>query len=181
MGDLSKYAFVGVVSFVIGFMLGRNSTKDTIERTLYKTDTIRLSTIDTLTLKKPLYRTYRIVDTIRIAVDSTRNVTLPISQKHYSKDSVYDAWISGYEPNLDSIRIYEKTNTEVVTNTIIETHVINKWGIYPSLGYIKSENNEAATIGITFKSPKKWLFGANVGIDGNNKAIYGITIGYNIK
>lgn len=181
MGDLSKYAFVGVVSFVIGFMLGRNSTKDTIERTLYKTDTIRLSTIDTLTLTKPLYRTYRIVDTIRIAVDSTRNVTLPISQKHYSKDSVYDAWVSGYEPNLDSIRIYDKTNTEVVTNTIIETRVINKWGIYPSLGYIKSEHNEAATIGITFKSPKKWLFGANVGIDVNNKAIYGITIGYNIK
>ena len=181
MGDLSKYAFVGVVSFVIGFMLGKHSTKDTIERTLYKTDTIRLSTIDTLTFTKPLYKTYRIVDTIRIAVDSTQNVTVPISQKHYSKDSVYDAWISGYEPNLDSIRIYEKTNTEVVTNTIIETRVINKWGIYPSLGYIKSENNEAATIGITFKSPKKWLFGANVGIDGNNKAIYGITIGYNIK
>lgn len=181
MGDLSKYAFVGVVSFVIGFMLGRHSTKDTIERTLYKTDTIRLSTVDTITLREPYYKTYRIVDTIRIEADSTHAVTLPITQKHYSKDSTYDAWISGYDPNLDSIRIYEKTNTEVVTNTIIETRVINKWGIYPSLGYIKSDNNEAATIGITFKSPKKWLFGANVGIDGNNKAIYGITIGYNIK
>lgn len=179
MGDLSKYAFVGVVSFVIGFMLGRHSTKDTIERTLCKTDTIRLSSVDTLTLTKPLYKTYRIVDTI--IIDSTRNLTLPIIQKHYSQDSVYDAWISGYEPNLDSIRIYEKTNTEAVTNTIIETRVINKWGIYPSLGYIKGKSNEAATIGVTFKSPKKWLFGANIGIDGNNKAIYGITIGYNIK
>lgn len=181
MGDLSKYAFVGVVSFVIGFMLGRHSTKDTIERTLYKTDTIRLSTIDTLTLTKPLYKTYRIVDTIRIAVDSTRNVTLPITQKYYSKDSVYDAWVSGYEPQLDSIKVYTKNNTEIVTNTITQTREINKWGIYPSLGYIKGDGNEAATFGVTFKSPKKWLFGVNVGFDNNNKTIYGITIGYNIK
>lgn len=181
MCDLSKSVLVGVVSFVIGFGLGRYSQKNGIERTSYKTDTIRLSTVDTITLREPYYKTYRIVDTIRIEADSTHAVTLPITQKHYSKDSIYDAWVSGYEPNLDSIRIYEKTNTEVVTNTIIETRVINKWGIYPSLGYIKSNNNEAATIGITFKSPKKWLFGANVGIDGNNKAIYGITIGYNIK
>lgn len=181
MCDLSKSVLVGVVSFVIGFGLGRYSQKGGIERTAYKTDTIRLSTVDTITLREPYYKTYRIVDTIRIEADSARTVTLPITQKHYSEDSIYDAWISGYDPNLDSIRIYEKTNTEVVTNTIIETRVINKCGIYPSLGYIKGKSNEAVTIGVIFKSPKKWLFGANVGIDGNNKAIYGITIGYNIK
>lgn len=181
MGDLSKYAFVGVVSFVIGFMLGRHSTKDTIERTLCKTDTIRLSSVDTLTLTKPLYKTYRIVDTIIIAVDTARNVTLPITQKHYSKDSVYDAWVSGYDPQLDSIKVYAKNNTEIVTNTITQTREINKWSIYPSLGYIKGDGNEAATLGVTFKSPKKWLFGVNVGFDSNNKTIYGITIGYNIK
>ena len=181
MCDLSKSVLVGVVSFVMGFGLGRYSQKDGIERTSYKTDTIRLSTVDTITLREPYYKTCRIVDTIRIEADSTRAVTLPITQKHYSEDSTYDAWVSGYDPQLDSIKVYAKNNTEIVTNTITQTREINKWGIYPSLGYIKSENTEAATIGITFKSPKKWLFGVNVGFDNNNKTIYGITIGYNIK
>lgn len=37
-------------------------------------------------------------------------VILPVMQKHY-KDSLYDVWVSGYEPNLDSINIYQRTKS----------------------------------------------------------------------
>ncbi len=48
------------------------------------------------------------------AVDSVgASVVLPVSQKHYA-DSLYDAWVSGYEPRLDSIRVYGRT----ITNTL---------------------------------------------------------------
>lgn len=45
-------------------------------------------------------------------------VEIPITSKHYgSKD--YDAWVSGYEPSLDSIKVYREK--EIITNTITRT------------------------------------------------------------
>lgn len=46
-------------------------------------------------------------------------VEVPITSKHYqSKD--YDAWVSGYEPSLDSIKVYKETQyiTETITRTV---------------------------------------------------------------
>lgn len=45
-------------------------------------------------------------------------VEVPITSKHYgSKD--YDAWVSGYEPSLDSIKVYREK--EIITETITRT------------------------------------------------------------
>ena len=43
-------------------------------------------------------------------------VEVPIESKHYNAPE-YDAWVSGYQPSLDSIRVYQKENyiTERVT------------------------------------------------------------------
>lgn len=54
-------------------------------------------------------------------------VVLPITQKTYTDDSTYTAYVSGYEPSLDSIFVYNKTITE--TLTITET--ITKTKEYP--------------------------------------------------
>jgi len=46
-------------------------------------------------------------------------VEIPIESKHYqSKD--YDAWVSGYEPSLDSIKVYKETQyiTETITRAV---------------------------------------------------------------
>jgi hypothetical protein len=51
-------------------------------------------------------------------------VEVPISSKHYScKD--YDAWVSGYEPSLDSIFVYQKE--VLVTERVIVSKPPNKW------------------------------------------------------
>lgn len=42
-----------------------------------------------------------VYDTIHDSIE----VPIPIVQKRY-EDSLYTAWVSGYEPNLDSIRLY---------------------------------------------------------------------------
>lgn len=52
----------------------------------------------------------------QIKADSTAentndSVILPITQKMYHKDSLYTAWVSGYAPCLDSIKIYNQTAT----------------------------------------------------------------------
>ena len=54
-------------------------------------------------------------DTIHDSID----VPIPIIQKRYD-DSLYTAWVSGFEPNLDSINLRLPTITETVTKTIVK-------------------------------------------------------------
>lgn len=46
-------------------------------------------------------------------------VEVPITSKHYSSKD-YDAWVSGFEPSLDSIKVYKETQyiTETITRTV---------------------------------------------------------------
>lgn len=51
-------------------------------------------------------------------------VEVPITSKHYGcKD--YDAWVSGYEPNLDSIKVYQRT--EYITERVTISKPPNRW------------------------------------------------------
>lgn len=57
--------------------------------------------------------------------DSAR-VIVPFTQKTYETDD-YKAWVSGYEPELDSINIYRRTET--VTNTMyLDNKKRRRWG-----------------------------------------------------
>lgn len=56
--------------------------------------------------------------------DSAR-VIVPFTQKTYETDD-YKAWVSGYEPELDSINIYRRTGT--VTNTLYLDKKRRRWG-----------------------------------------------------
>lgn len=51
-------------------------------------------------------------------------VEVPITSKHYGSET-YDAWVSGFEPSLDSIFVYQKT--EYITKTVTLSKPPNKW------------------------------------------------------
>lgn len=56
---------------------------------------------------KPVHDTLRLdPETIYASGDS---VIIPISQKEYTDDSTFRAWISGYKAHLDSINIFRKS------------------------------------------------------------------------
>ena len=55
-------------------------------------------------------------DTVRDTIHDSIEVPVPIVQKRY-EDSLYTAWVSGYEPALDSIRLHQPTITNTVTIT----------------------------------------------------------------
>lgn len=58
------------------------------------------------------------VETIRtVTKNDTTYIQLPIEQKTYS-DTLYTAWVSGYNPQLDSIRL--RIPTTYVTTTVKE-------------------------------------------------------------
>ena len=64
--------------------------------------------------------TLGLCDSVSAELQPTRplgdSLLLPITQKVYTDDSTYTAWVSGYEAMLDSIETYRRQ--EVITNTI---------------------------------------------------------------
>ena len=69
-----------------------------------------------------------------ITLHDSIDVPVPIYQKRYD-DSLYTAWVSGYEPNLDSIDIRLPTITETVTKTIVKPSPLFTFGIQAGAGY----------------------------------------------
>lgn len=97
-------------------------------------------------------------DTIQeIAVDTLIDndsvaIEIPITQKTY-QDSTYQAWVSGYMPALDSIRIYQPVTT--ITHTITNTEIkykTNRWGLglQVGMGVTPSKIEPYIGIGITY-------------------------------
>ena len=72
-------------------------------------------------------------------------VEIPIIQKRYDGEN-YSAWVSGYEPRLDSIRVRERTNLV----TIRESKPPNRWhvGVQCGVGYAPRNNRIEPYIGI---------------------------------
>lgn len=88
---------------------------------------IKVPANDILSRLKPAYSTKN-VDIKQKEVENSAfdtmqptsidTIELPKVQRVYSDDSTYRAWVSGYDPRLDSINVYRKTIKETVTITI---------------------------------------------------------------
>ena len=103
------------------------------------------------TIKVPVYDTIptHIADTLRrdsIAIE------IPITQKIY-EDSTYQAWVSGHNPKLDSLRIFQPVTT--ITHTITNTEVrykTKRWGVgvQAGIGVTPSKIEPYIGIGVTY-------------------------------
>lgn len=81
-------------------------------------------------------------DTFLLTVHDSVMVSVPIMQKEY-KDSTYHAWISGYQPNLDSIYIYRPT-----THIIQTISKQKRWGLGVQAGLGVTANKIQPYIGV---------------------------------
>jgi hypothetical protein len=153
---------IGICAAIIFLIAAffRNSLIISVPRGTGVSDTVIVS--DTLFIEKPapcdtIYLPSKIVklpiyhtDTITISEVTIRDsveVEIPIVQREY-KDSTFQAWVSGYEPSLDSIRIFEKKTT--ITNTITNTqYKSKKFGLGVQLGVgINPKGNVNPYVGV---------------------------------
>jgi hypothetical protein len=123
-----------------------------------KTDTIR-DTIPQYIVEKVLYTKHDTLNHIEIKYDTIYNidnsdeytliegydtipvsVEIPITQKTYTDDSTYVAYVSGYKPSLDSINVYERT--VYIDRTIVQNAKQKKWSIGPMVSYGYSFKNK---------------------------------------
>lgn len=104
-------------AFLFGVVVGSNffpKFKE-MEKIVTKTDSVTVTKVDTFRYDKPVPVFVRSTDTLVV-----HDTILIKEQKVYS-DSTYTAWISGYQPALDSIEVYPKTVTNYITTEVTKT------------------------------------------------------------
>jgi hypothetical protein len=72
--------------------------------------------------------------TVPMGQKDSIDVPIPIVQKRY-EDSLYTAWVSGFEPKLDSIRLYTPEIQTTVTKTVYEPTPLLTLGVQVGGGY----------------------------------------------
>lgn len=146
---------------------------------VHTTDTVFFYKWDTLSVIKPIFITKKIVDTITVYSKDSVKIHLPVEQKYYEDKDRYQAWISGYEPSLDSINVFNKTEYQTITNHTKETIYKNAWNAYLGLQISTFDGNVIPTINLMIASPKKLSFGAGIGLY-DNKPVCNLSLGYKI-
>ena len=145
--------------FLIGFALGiiavglcldnmpeSSTTVPEVSRE-EKIDTIR----DTIKIPEPEF-----VDRLKVRMDTvwlpmvaeahdSIHVQIPIEQKVYA-DSTYKAWVSGFNPALDSIEVYP-VNIERIIHTTETRYRNRRWGLGVTAGVGITPQNVQPYIG----------------------------------
>lgn len=160
--DRLAWAIVGVlVCFLVSYMAGGYHFRDTAKMVV-RTDTLH----DTVTVREPVFVTERVVrtDTVWLPVVRTRTDTvllasdgpkdsawavIPITQKVYA-DSTYKAWVSGYNPRLDSIAVYNKTVIRTITRTEVEKCGKFGIGVVGGVGFGMATRKPDVFLGVGF-------------------------------
>ena len=148
-----------------------------------KTDTVTEYKIirDTTFVERPKLCKEIIRDTVWFdsLLDGDYN-HLIVSQKEY-KDSNYVAWVSGIEPQLDSIMVFKNTEYVFKTATIEIIKTIEdktgKW--FTGAGLYRLDNTLIPKLNIVYHK-KRIMVGASVGLY-NNQPIYGVDFNFNVK
>ena len=148
---------------------------DTISVTEYKT--IR----DTIFVDKPKLYKEVVRDTVQLNmfVKNEGNYMV-VTQKEYM-DSNYVAWVSGIEPQLDSIIVFKNTEYVFKTSTIETVKTIEdktgKW--FTGAGLYRLDNTLVPKLNVVYQK-KRIMVGASVGLY-NNQPIYGVDINFKVK
>jgi len=151
MKDKLIFFVISLTFLAAAFFVGRcTKSPEQVEVEVVKTDT--LTVVDTFFVDKPVpYISRELQDSLTLYVslydlqsavidslldeignapmDTIIEIQVPKEQKEYV-DKTYHAWVSGYQPSLDSIQVYQQT--KYVINTVKEPP--KHWHIGPMVG-----------------------------------------------
>lgn len=155
---MKKTLLIGVTAFVLGFAVGSLLTRSVILRdwtksdVVFKTDTLIVR--DTIRETSPEHISSSVVGSILILtsietpetghvpsvvfvtdtvmVHDTTYVVLEREQRYYKGDG-WEAYVSGYDPTLDALNIFNEHY--VVNNTEIHIPKPKRWGLGVQAGY----------------------------------------------
>lgn len=148
-----------------------------------KNDTVTVVRRDTVSVSYPIPQYVRTTDSVYITLRDTTvvryrdtaTISLPVTQKYYSSDN-YRAWVSGYEPRLDSIMTFNKTVTKTVTKEVEHKTT----DLYIDAGSMMIKGDLAPNMGLSVKFRNNFVLGGKVGYY-DKSLYYGFNVGFKIK
>jgi len=170
--------YIIVIVVLVALLLASKRQIKVVENRV--TDTIVKTRIDTITSYIPKYIVKKTIDTIYLPSSEKGEIAITIEQRYYREEGVYDAWISGYKPSLDSINTYPRVEYRTITNNVTKEIYKSTFDFYPYIGFRRFDDKIGQVIGLSVKMPKKWMYSGEIGVM-DNKIMYGITIGYKIN
>jgi len=194
MKKILTYIIVITVSVVVGIGIGMfnlkrrllkgdNIQSDTTTVTIY--DTIHVKIPEPVTSRSVGIEVYPIVqvpvllyhsDTITKPYFVDNDLVIPISQRYY-KNPRFEAWISGYNPRLDSLNIFAPTQIRTITNTVEKTYR-NEFYVNADFRYFHFTPDPMLTIGASLEYIRneryKIVVGAGLASIGSEVKMYGM-------
>lgn len=170
--------YIVIVVLAVLLVLSWTSKKEVVIEK-YTADTVTIVRIDTFIERFPHFISEKIVDTVFIEKTSENALKLPITQRYYNTDS-YQAWVSGYKPNLDSINVFNKVVERTVNHTIDRVVYPKSIDWYLNAGSMFIDKKAAPYVGLNVKFKNDLMIGANAGVYEKN-IFYGFNIGFKLN
>ena len=170
--------YIAIFALAVLLVFSWTSKKEVVIKK-HITDTVTILRIDTIRERIPHFISEKIVDTVFIEKTSENALKLPITQRYYNTDS-YQAWVSGYRPNLDSINVFQKIVTNTVNHTIIKEVYPKHIDWYLNAGSILIDKKAAPYVGLNMKLKNDLVIGVNAGVY-EKEMFYGFNIGFKLN
>ena len=137
---------IGLVLMAAMFFLGRCTAPSPEEKIEFKSDTILVEKWDTVKLRDIVYKDRIVLDSVYV-----HDTILVREQLEYS-DSLCHIWVSGIQPEIDSIEHFIKNDTVIINNETTITKIDTKhhgWGLTvgPYVGFGGNYNPFSQTFG----------------------------------
>ena len=172
------FPYIVIVSLSVCLVFSITHRKEVIIEK-HTVDTITVIRIDTFIERFPHFISEKIVDTVFIEKTSENALKLPITQRYYNTGS-YQAWVSGYRPNLDSINVFNKVVERTVNHTIDRVVYPKSIDWYLNAGSMFIDKKAAPYVGLNVKFKNDLVIGANAGVYEKNM-FYGFNIGFKLN
>lgn len=131
-----------------------------------KSDTLTVR--DTIREIRPVYVEKTRTDTMLVAVRDTIRlrdtlfVTIDREQRHYRGDD-YEAWVSGFRPALDSIRVFPETRYITKESVFTETQKHNIFALETSVSWC---DDLSLLLSLEYRHEwRRWYLGGSAGYD----------------
>lgn len=170
--------YIVIVLLAVAFILSLTHPREVVVET-HTTDTVTIVRIDTIRERIPHFISEKVLDTIFIEKVSENGLKLPIKQRYYSTD-LYQAWVSGYKPSLDSINVFNKVVERTVNHTIDRVVYPKSIDWYLNAGSMFIDKKVAPYVGLNVKFKNDLVIGANAGVYEKNM-FYGFNIGFKLN
>lgn len=170
--------YIVIAVLLVSLVVSLTNRKEVvIEKTT--SDTVTITKSDTVKVKIPTFIKEVVVDTFFVKDSLNHGYIIPKTQRYY-KDEYYEAWVSGYRPNLDSINVFRKTVTNTITNTVTKEIYPKTTDLYLNGGVDYIGKQFAPNIGLSVKFKNNMVLGGSVGLY-DKELYYGFKLGIKLN